>query len=59
MVFPFGKHKNEEVEDVETSYLQWWIENIDPPAVGKEGREAALNLNTEIEEELAYRRKYD
>jgi len=57
-VLPFGKHQGEDIEDVPTGYLQWWVSSVDPPRIGDRRRDAALNLNSDIEDELASRRKY-
>lgn len=57
-VMPFGKHKGEDVEDVPSEYLQWFLEKVDAPPVGDKRRDGHLNLCSEIESELASRKKY-
>lgn len=57
-VMPFGKHKGEDVEDVPSEYLQWFLEKVDAPPVGDKRRDAHLDLCSEIESELASRKKY-
>jgi uncharacterized protein (DUF3820 family) len=57
-VLPFGKHRAEDIEDVPADYLQWFVTNIDPPPVGDAKRGAFLDLISEIESELASRKKY-
>lgn len=49
MEMPFGKHKGEELEDIESSYLQWVISNLD----------LREDLNEAIEEELMNRTEGD
>jgi uncharacterized protein (DUF3820 family) len=55
---PFGKHKGEDVEDVPSAYLEWFVTSVDAPPVGDRRREAHLTLVSEIEAELASRGKY-
>jgi uncharacterized protein (DUF3820 family) len=61
---PFGKHKGEDIEDVPTDYLLWFVGNIDPPkgtgntAIDSDRREMHMNLMSEIEDELASREKH-
>lgn len=55
---PFGKHRGEDLEDVPTAYLEWFIGNANAPPVGSKHRDAHLNLVSEIESELASREKY-
>lgn len=57
-VMPFGKHKGEDVEDVPSEYLQWFLEKVDAPPVGDKRRDSHLNLCSEIESELDSRKKY-
>lgn len=57
-VLPFGKHKGEDIEDVPTAYLTWFLGNVDAPAIGDKRRPAHLDLMSEIESELASRQKY-
>lgn len=62
-VFHFGKHKGEDIEDVPFSYLEWFLENIDPPPASNKPeeqakRDAFVAFLDEIEEELASREKY-
>jgi uncharacterized protein (DUF3820 family) len=52
----FGKHSGEDIEDIPTAYLKWFLEKVETPN-GREAREAHLNLCSEIEDELAYREK--
>lgn len=58
MVLPFGKHRGEDVEDVPSDYLQWFLTNVSPPGVGDPARAAFLDLVSEMESELASRHKY-
>ena len=57
-VLPFGKHRGEDIEDVPTAYLEWFLTGIDAPPVGDKRREAHMNIVSEIESELASRKKY-
>ena len=55
---PFGKHAGEDIEDVPSAYLEWFVSSVDAPPAGDPRREAHLNLLSEIESELASRKKY-
>ena len=57
-VMPFGKFKGEDIEDVASDYLQWFLTSVDAPPVGDKRRDAHLDLCSEIESELASRKKY-
>lgn len=57
-VMPFGKHRGEDIEDVPSDYLQWFVTGVDAPPKGDARRDAHLNLVSEIETELASRKKY-
>jgi uncharacterized protein (DUF3820 family) len=57
-VMPFGKHRGEDIEDVPSDYLQWFLTKVDAPPKGDPNRDAHLNLVSEIESELASRKKY-
>lgn len=43
LTMPFGKHKDEKIESIDTSYLVWVVENLD---------ELDAGLYDAIEEEL-------
>jgi uncharacterized protein (DUF3820 family) len=59
LTIPFGKHKGEDIEDIPTEYLEWFLSNVDtPPVSKKELREKHLDLCSAIEDELASRKKY-
>lgn len=46
MIMPFGKHQGQEIEDIESSYLRWFLQNVnDQPE----------DLYEAIEEELEAR----
>jgi uncharacterized protein (DUF3820 family) len=55
---PFGKHMGEDIEDVPTAYLEWFLTGVDAPPVGDKRRSAFLDLLSEIESELVSRKKY-
>jgi len=57
-VMPYGAHVGEDIEDVPTTYLQWFVNNVEAPPKGDKRRDAHLNLVSEIETELASREKY-
>ena len=57
-VMPFGKHRGEDIEDVPSDYLQWFLTGVDAPPPGDKRRDDHLNLVSEIESELASRKKY-
>ena len=57
-VLTFGKHKGEDIEDVPSEYLQWMLSGIEAPPVGDKRRQAHLDLMSEVEDELASRKKY-
>lgn len=57
-ILTFGKHRGEDIEDVPSDYLQWFLTSVDAPPVGDKRREAHLDLCSEIESELASRKKY-
>lgn len=57
-VFTFGKHRGEDVEDVPSDYLQWFVTQVDAPPVGHKDRAAFMDFVSEIEDELASRKKY-
>ena len=57
-VMPFGKHRGEDIEDVPSDYLQWFLTSVDAPPKGDPRRDAHLDLTSEIESELASRKKY-
>lgn len=57
-VMPFGKHRGEDIEDVPSDYLQWFLTSVDAPPVGDKRRDAHLDFCSEIESELASRKKY-
>lgn len=55
---PFGKHRGEDVEDVPTDYLVWFVSNVKDPKPGTPFHGDHVALVKEIEEELACRKKY-
>lgn len=55
---PFGKYRGEDIEDVPSDYLQWFVSSVGAPPVGDRRRDAHLNLVSEIETELASREKH-
>lgn len=57
-VMPFGKHRGEDIEDVPSEYLEWFLTNVDAPPKGDKRRDAHLDLVSEIESELASRKRY-
>lgn len=57
-VFTFGKHRGEDVEDVPSDYLQWFVTKVDAPPIGNKDRPAFMDFVSEIEDELASRKKY-
>ena len=57
MKLPFGKYKNEDIEDVPSYYLEWFLENIDPPTDTAKYK-VHRDMMSEIEDELASREKY-
>ena len=57
-IFTFGKHKGEDIEDAPSDYLQWFITKVDAPPVGDKHRQTFLDFVSEIEDELASRKKY-
>ncbi len=57
-ILTFGRHRGEDVEDVPSDYLQWFLTSVDAPPVGDKRRDAHLDLCSEIESELASRKKY-
>jgi uncharacterized protein (DUF3820 family) len=50
---PFGKHAGEDIVDVPTSYLEWFLENIDDHYDLDH-----YDLMSEIEDELASREEF-
>lgn len=57
-ILTFGKHKGEDIEDVPSAYLQWMLTDMEAPPVGDKRRQAHLDLMSEVEDELASRKKY-
>jgi uncharacterized protein (DUF3820 family) len=57
-VMPFGKHRGEDIEEVSSDYLQWFLTSVDAPPIGDKRRDAHMDLCSEIESELASRKKY-
>lgn len=46
---PFGKHKGEDIEDIDSDYLEWFLDNIDSDCSAMDA------ILQEIEEELEIR----
>ena len=57
-ILTFGKHKGEDIEDVPSEYLQWMLDKMEAPPVGSPSRNAHMDLMSEVEDELASRKKY-
>jgi uncharacterized protein (DUF3820 family) len=57
-ILTFGRHKGKDVEDVPSEYLQWMLDEIEAPPVGSAERDTHMNLMSEVEDELASRKKY-
>lgn len=54
----FGKHAGKDIEEVPTQYLEWMLSSMEAPPLGSKEREAHLDLMSEIEDELASRKKF-
>ena len=57
-ILTFGKFRGQDIEDVPSDYLQWFLTSVDAPPKGDKRRDAHLDLCSEIESELASRKKY-
>lgn len=53
MRMPFGKYAGEDIEDVPSKYLKWFLENIDPETTFLE------SIVEEVDKEYKWREKYN
>lgn len=53
-IMPFGKYKNECIEDIPNQYLEWLIKEFIPDA-----NEDMEWLETPVQKELRYRKKFN
>lgn len=54
----FGKHKGSDVEELPRDYLEWLVDKLEIPVVGHADRQKYLDFMSEVEDELAYRKKH-
>lgn len=47
MIMPFGKHKGEDISEIEDSYLQWLIDNCEDDEIQQEAEEE-LNIRRDL-----------